>query len=382
MIEIPGKIPIRIQPFFWLLIALIGWLNSESVLGTLIWAGVITVSIIIHEFGHALSAVFFGQTAEIELVGFGGVTKRSGPTLKLWQEFIIVLNGPLAGFLLFLLAYQVNQWYGGSHSLTVGHYIIEITMYINLVWTALNLLPVLPLDGSHLVRIIFESLFGVRGIRWAALLSLGVAAVMAVVSFMWHLLIAGAFFLIMGFESYRAWSSLRGMIDEDTRSPLLDYLMKGEQFFNQKRFDEALPIFLSIREQVKKGKVFTMATQYAGHIYADQGHLDESYQFLSSIKKELPLNYLYLLLQVTFRLGKYEESISLGEQSFKENPTPEIALINALSYGALGQAHRSIGWLKGAVQSGLENLPTVLRRKEFDPIRLNPEFQAFLLAYK
>ncbi|MCE2982169.1 MAG: M50 family metallopeptidase, partial [Parachlamydia sp.] len=97
MIYIPGKIPIRIFPFFWLLIVMIGWLNTQSIPETAIWAAVIFISVLIHEFGHALTAVAFGQEAEISLVGLGGLTKREGPTLAKWKDFIIVLNGPLAG---------------------------------------------------------------------------------------------------------------------------------------------------------------------------------------------------------------------------------------------------------------------------------------------
>lgn len=37
MIEIPGRIPLAIHPFFWVFAALIGWLNSGSPLGALIW---------------------------------------------------------------------------------------------------------------------------------------------------------------------------------------------------------------------------------------------------------------------------------------------------------------------------------------------------------
>ena len=40
---------------------MIGWLNSALILGTAIWAVVILVSVLIHEYGHALTAFVFGQ---------------------------------------------------------------------------------------------------------------------------------------------------------------------------------------------------------------------------------------------------------------------------------------------------------------------------------
>ena len=54
MIRIPGKIPIAISPLFWIFAALIGYLNSMSLVGTLIWMGIIVVSVLFHEFGHLL----------------------------------------------------------------------------------------------------------------------------------------------------------------------------------------------------------------------------------------------------------------------------------------------------------------------------------------
>ncbi len=105
MISIPVRIPINIHAFFWVLILMIGWLNSGSIPGTAIWAAVILVSVLIHEYGHAITAVAFGQIAEINLVGLGGITRRSGGgDLPRWRDFLIVLNGPLAGFALFFLS--------------------------------------------------------------------------------------------------------------------------------------------------------------------------------------------------------------------------------------------------------------------------------------
>ena len=81
MITFSGKIPIHIHPFFFVIVALIGWMNSYTVFGVAIWAIVIVISLLVHEFGHALTALFFGQQAEISLAGLGGMTSRSGEKL-------------------------------------------------------------------------------------------------------------------------------------------------------------------------------------------------------------------------------------------------------------------------------------------------------------
>src|SRR6187399_803252 len=103
MITIPGKIPVHIYPIFWLLALLIGWLYSFTILGAVILGFVVFISVLVHEYGHALSALAFGQQSFIELVGLGGVTQRQGKRLSLGKEFIIILNGPLAGLALAIL---------------------------------------------------------------------------------------------------------------------------------------------------------------------------------------------------------------------------------------------------------------------------------------
>src|SRR4051812_44657305 len=104
MIKIPGKIPISIHPLFWLLAAFIGWMSSYTLSGTLLAICVIVFSVLFHEFGHALTACAFGQKTRIELAVFGGFTYRQGRKLKLWEEFFVVLNGPIAGLILFGIA--------------------------------------------------------------------------------------------------------------------------------------------------------------------------------------------------------------------------------------------------------------------------------------
>ena len=72
MLSFFSKIPIKIYPFFWILAIGIGWLNSMTLMGTAIWTVVIIISVVVHEYGHALTAMAFGQTAVIQLVGLGG----------------------------------------------------------------------------------------------------------------------------------------------------------------------------------------------------------------------------------------------------------------------------------------------------------------------
>src|SRR3990167_10172085 len=134
-------IPVRISPFFWLTAAFIGWIQSQSLLGMLIWIAIIFVSILVHEYGHALTAKVFGQKPRIELIAFGGLTYPEGPKLSHWKEFVVVLNGPIFGFCLFLLATLLLPYVPPPAQPMVATFQV-----VNLFWTIVNLLPVLPLD--------------------------------------------------------------------------------------------------------------------------------------------------------------------------------------------------------------------------------------------
>src|SRR5438105_9521679 len=145
MIEIPGPIPIAIHPLFWVMVFFIGWINGGTLSLTLIWVGIIFISVLIHELGHALTAMCFRQKARIQFIALGGVTTFEGPKISYPKQFLITLNGPLFGFGLFLLATFLLPL---SHSFPLLGKILKMTQIANLFWTIVNLLPVLPLDGG------------------------------------------------------------------------------------------------------------------------------------------------------------------------------------------------------------------------------------------
>jgi stage IV sporulation protein FB len=377
MIAIPGRIPIYIFPFFWFLIIMIGWLNSETLIGTAIWSVVILLSVLIHEYGHALTALAFGQEAEINLVGLGGLTKRQGPHLPRWKEFLIVLNGPLAGFALFFLAYFLLPVLGGSkHPVVV--YALHVALNVNLFWTLLNLLPVLPLDGGHLLRILLEGAFGVRGIKMAFLASLLLATLVGLYFFLIQQLLIGALFLMMAFESYRGWIEVRGMSFQDTDQQLQRLVQEGVEALQYGQSEIALEKFTFVRQQAPKGLLYVTTTQYAARILAEQGRYKQAYDWLVPLQNRLSPEYLHLLQQLAYRVQEWEQAVKIGQQAYQKDPLLDTALINALSYAVMGQAIPAVGWLRCAVQLGLPNVQTVIEKREFDAIRQSDAFQAWL----
>jgi len=377
MISIPGRIPIKIHPFFWLLIILIGWLNSNSLLGTAIWSVVILISIIIHEYGHALTAVAFGQQAEISLVGLGGVTHREGPPLKKWKEFLIVLNGPLAGFSLFFAALGLAPLLQ-KEQYPLLIYALKVAIEVNLFWTILNLVPVLPLDGGQLLRITLEGAFGLRGLKISLFISIVLAGLLSVYFLFLQQIFISAIFIMMAFESYRAWSDLKDADPIDQDQTLKNELTEGINALKQGKKDEAFSHFASIRQQAPKGLLYVTATEYAARILAEQGQYKQAYEWLMPLQNRLSIDYLHLLHQLAYRIQEWEQAFKIGQQTYQKDPTTDTALINALSHAIIGEAQPAVGWLRCAIQQGLPNLGAVVQKREFDAVRQSPEFQAWL----
>lgn len=375
MFTIPGMIPIRIHPTFWLLCFGIGFLNTATVAGTLIWAVVVFVSVLVHEFGHALTALAFGQHARIDLVGLGGLTSRTGKKTKLWQDFIIVLDGPLAGLLLAALSYAALLYLpkSANHVLVYG---LNVAVIANIFWTVINLLPIQPLDGGRLLSIVLESFLGARGIKFALGISILAAGCFAILAFLVGQMLPGAIFFLLGFESFRTLQGERRMREKDHDTSLQVLLQRGERAFKRKEFPEARALLTSVRETAREGVLYTTATVYLAEIDNQEGHYNEAYQLLKPIHKELEGPAISLFHHLAWQVGDWKMAVQVGDEAYQLFPSYETALTNALCYARLGDAKASFGWLKRSLSDGLPNLSQVIQRQDFDGIRHSPVFEA------
>lgn len=372
-----GKIPVTIQPLFLLLVVALGWLNSFNVTGTALWIAIITLSVLAHEYGHALTAILFGQKATIELSGLGGLTTRLGPRLKLWQEFLVVLNGPLVGILLFLGSAQILRTLSMESESLASDFFTGM-VYVNLFWTIVNLLPVYPLDGGHLLRIILESLFGVGGIKFSFLISMLAGVSGGIFFFSYGMLLPGVLFFMFTFESYRNWQEIRGMTTQDRDLSLQRNLRRAERLMHTGHRQEALDILLKLREEARSGLLFVIATEYAAKVLLEMGNARAAYEILLSEKTKLSPEGLHLLQRLAYENGEWKTTIEIGNESYQNVPDAETALLNAKAHASLNESEAAIGWLQTAFEKGLPNGKEVLENKAFDSVRSHPDFQQLL----
>lgn len=377
MIQIPGKIPISIHPFFWILAALIGWINSQgSLLGVMIWIGIIFVSVLFHEYGHAFTAVCFKQKAQIQLVAMGGLTSYTGPKLKFWQQFLIVLNGPVFGFLLFLGATFLLKS-GVNYSPTV-YTTLRITQVANLFWTIANLLPVMPLDGGQLLRIVLEAAFGVRGFKASLLIGASLAFVLCFVFFIMQFYLAGALFFLFGFQSFDLWRKSRSVTQVDREEEYKKWLVMGEMALQQGKKGEAKEFLSKVCEHAKGGLLAIVAAQHLAILLIEEGKRKEAYDLLLQIRENLADETRCLLHQLAFEEHNDSVVASLSAECYQIAPSQEMALRNARVFARLKSAKMAGGWLQTAWQYGGLKMDSILKEADFIALKGDPEFEEFI----
>lgn len=153
--------PVRIDPTFFLAAVLIG-IGSPNATPAIaaLWTVIVLVSVLVHELGHAFAARALGARPTIDLYLFGGVTAFVPPRqLRRVESIAITLAGPLAGFALGGFVLSVAGAFGVSdpslriyRDSSVAEQAVSISIYVNLLWGLVNLLPILPLDGGNIVR--------------------------------------------------------------------------------------------------------------------------------------------------------------------------------------------------------------------------------------
>ena len=151
-----------------------------------VWlAGSIAVLTLLHELGHAIAARRAGCHAEISLDFLAGYTSfRASETLTRVQRAGISLAGPLTQIgvsVAILVALGVNP-------LSIDS-VTQSDMTAAIWWAgpaigALNLIPVLPLDGGHLAQTGLEALIGKRARRAMAIASVAVTGAAAIAMFL------------------------------------------------------------------------------------------------------------------------------------------------------------------------------------------------------
>jgi len=178
--------PVHLDLSFVLIMAIFGYFPGTTVTRMVIWLLITPLAVLVHELGHAVVARSAGAAPEIALAGFGGVTTFSTPRpLSRLRSLSISLAGPMVGLAVGIVLLLVGRQVAPSLE-AGGWQDIALTygIWTCIGWSVLNLLPVLPLDGGQAMRELLPGSPAVRT-RRAAMVSVVVAAAVAVAAYLW-----------------------------------------------------------------------------------------------------------------------------------------------------------------------------------------------------
>jgi len=123
-----------------------GSLAAYSWLFSIEFAIALILCLVFHEYGHIKAMKYFGlKTKGIYLIPFvGGLALSDSKINTRWQDIVISIMGPFFGLILSVAA-LVGYW------LTDIEILAGIAVF-NAILNLFNLLPILPLDGGHVLK--------------------------------------------------------------------------------------------------------------------------------------------------------------------------------------------------------------------------------------
>ncbi|RTR40273.1 site-2 protease family protein [Shewanella canadensis] len=133
-------------------IAAYSWLFSFQ------FALALIACLVFHEYGHIRAMKYFGmKTKGIYLIPFmGGLALSDEKINTRWQDVVISIMGPSFGLLMSILS-LVAYW-------LTGNVFFAGLAAFNALLNLFNLLPILPLDGGHILKSISFSMNSILGL--------------------------------------------------------------------------------------------------------------------------------------------------------------------------------------------------------------------------
>lgn len=189
-------------------VALSHWINNQSwaaVLDGIVFILLLFVFVVLHEYGHALTARHYGiKTRDITLYPIGGLARLERMPEKPIEELWVALAGPAVNLVLAAVLFAYLVVTGAltniaAITVTQGS-LIERLMVVNLLLLVFNLIPAFPMDGGRVLRALLAlRLDYVKATQTAASIGQGLAFVFGFIGlFTDPMLLFIAFFVWIG----------------------------------------------------------------------------------------------------------------------------------------------------------------------------------------
>lgn len=153
----------------WTFLLLLAWIvgsgaiqghTAPQILHQIALIASIFVCVVLHEYGHILTARRFGvRTRDIILLPIGGMARMERLPSKPWQELIVAVAGPAVNVAIVLILGPVALVRGllnpesmSPAALAQGSNYLLSLLSINIALIAFNMIPAFPMDGGRVLR--------------------------------------------------------------------------------------------------------------------------------------------------------------------------------------------------------------------------------------
>ncbi|HFA50145.1 MAG TPA: site-2 protease family protein [Bacteroidetes bacterium] len=160
------------------------------------WAafgGALFLSILLHEFGHALMAKRYGvKTKDITLLPIGGMARLNRLPDKPKHELLVAVAGPLVNVGIAILLVPHFWWIVkpalAQHEIPAPEnidndffFFLPLLLFLNLLLAVFNMLPAFPMDGGRMLRALLSIKWGrLRATKAAVFIGHFIAAAMVI----------------------------------------------------------------------------------------------------------------------------------------------------------------------------------------------------------
>ncbi|HKV41995.1 MAG TPA: site-2 protease family protein [Blastocatellia bacterium] len=428
-------IPVRIDFTFWIMIVILGdvKLSQPDLLAE--WVGVVLVSVLVHELGHALIARRFGREPRIQLYGMGGLTSWDADRdFSHFRSILISLSGPGAGFLLASVTWAISLAVPQARSTLLGQHIFHDLMWVNFAWGVFNLFPILPLDGGNVMGSIEEWMTKKPHRTISHIISMVLAAAIAIVTLAargsldwWIAMLGGLFALtnLMALVQARASVSLsssgpgagsvtdrgwRPASPDAVATPVDPLPLTGRTAqesivrghiqshdFKEARLeldrlearfgpDPCLEAYLLTQSGQPTRAISVLQDAYTASKAPKVGNMlanllirserfNEAMELASDPNLAEFASSLFKTIQAqSFSVGNYRLSAEAGRLGFARESDPAVAYNVACALARASEVDEAIKWVSQAMKSGFRDLGLLSDDPDMAPLKGHPEF--------
>jgi Zn-dependent protease/CBS domain-containing protein len=177
-------------PLLFIWVGFIYWVQTgtlEGVLFGLIFIAVLFVCVVLHEYGHALTARRYGiGTRYITLLPIGGVAMLERMPKEPGQEIVVALMGPAVNVMIALVLFMIVGATGTQEEVMAPTLMpvnfLQSVLYANIFLAVFNMIPAFPMDGGRVLRAALSFRMGrLKATQLAARIGQGLAIFLGVV---------------------------------------------------------------------------------------------------------------------------------------------------------------------------------------------------------